>query len=98
LITGTTSGTAASNFGPITTRISSTGSSLIYYQEIIPLEDANGCFYSELTVAPVTPIATGNKTSDVCVREDLQVQDLYCFRKCYRRCFIHLPQHWEQEL
>jgi hypothetical protein len=43
------------------------------------------------TVAPVTPIAiAGNKTSDVCVREDLQVQDLYRFRKCYRRYTLYI--------
>jgi hypothetical protein len=69
LITGTTSATAASNFGPITTA----GSSTRQFPNLLPgnytfrVTDANGCFYSEsYTVAPVTPIAiAGNKTSDV---------------------------------
>jgi hypothetical protein len=58
LITGTTSGTAP-NFGPITTRISSSG----FFPNLLPgnytfrVTDANGCFYSSYTVAPVTPIA-----------------------------------------
>ncbi len=70
LITGTTSATAASNFGPITTAGSSVAAD---FPNLLPgnytfrVTDANGCFYSEsYTVAPVTPIAiAGNKTSDV---------------------------------
>jgi hypothetical protein len=68
LITGTTSATAASNFGPITTA----GSSVAADPNLLPgnytfrVTDANGCFYSEsYTVAPVTIAIAGNKTSDV---------------------------------
>jgi hypothetical protein len=49
LITGTTSATAASNFGPITTRISSGRlPNLLPGNYTFRVTDANGCFYSEL--------------------------------------------------
>ena len=70
LITGTNSGTAASNFGPITTAGSSVAAD---FPNLLPgnytfrVTDANGCYYTELyTVAAVTPIVVApNKTSDV---------------------------------
>ncbi len=70
LITGTNSGTAASNFGPITTAGSSVAAN---FPNLLPgnytfrVTDANGCFYTEShTVAPVTPIAvTATKLTDV---------------------------------
>ena len=73
LITGTNSGTAASNFGPITTTGSAQAAS---FPSLLPgnytfrVTDANGCYYTEsYTVAAVTPIAVApNKTSDVLCR------------------------------
>lgn len=70
LITGTTSGTASTNFGPITTTGSAQPAS---FPNLLPgnytfrVTDANGCYYTEsYTIAAVTPIAIAvNKTSDV---------------------------------
>ncbi|OUD35036.1 SprB repeat-containing protein, partial [Flavobacterium sp. FPG59] len=70
LITGTNSGTANSNFGPITTAGSSVAAS---FPNLLPgnytfrVTDANGCYYTEShNIDPVTPIAVAaNKTSDV---------------------------------
>jgi hypothetical protein len=64
-------------------RISSTGSpNLLPGNYTFRVTDANGCFYSESTVAPVTPIAiAGNKTSDVLCKEDLQVQEFIPFQE-----------------
>jgi hypothetical protein len=90
LITGTTSATAASNFWTGNyRRIISSGRLPNLLPEIMPL--GNRCQWlfllSVYTIAPVAPIAiAGNKTSDVLCREDLQVQNLYRFRKCYCRC------------
>lgn len=70
LITGTTSATAAANFGPVTTTGSAATASfpgLLPGNYTFRVTDANGCYYSEAyTVAAVTPIAVAvNKTSDV---------------------------------
>ncbi len=70
LITGTDSGTAASNFGPITTAGSSVAAD---FPNLLPgnytfrVTDANGCYYTEsYTITPVTPIAvTATKLTDV---------------------------------
>ncbi|MBB1193663.1 hypothetical protein DNC80_08275, partial [Flavobacterium sp. SOK18b] len=70
LITATNSGTANSNFGPITTAGSSVAAS---FPNLLPgnytfrVTDANGCYYTEShNIDPVTPIAVAaNKTSDV---------------------------------
>ncbi|WP_339919617.1 T9SS type B sorting domain-containing protein [uncultured Flavobacterium sp.] len=69
-ITGTTSATASTNFGPITTTGSAQAAS---FPNLLPgnytfrVTDANGCYYSEsYTIVPVTPIvATATKLTDV---------------------------------